>query len=103
MTEEQYLLTIVMEECAETAQRASKAIRFTSEEIEPVDGETRTNAERLVYEFNDLIAVMELLASMGVINNMFDRDAIELKKAKIKKWMEYSKKRGTLSDKIKYY
>jgi hypothetical protein len=61
MTKTENLLTILAEECAETAQRVSKAIRFTLDEIQPNQEEDLTNAERIVYEFNDIVAVMEVL------------------------------------------
>ena len=45
MTREEHLLTIVAEECNEVAQRATKALRFSLEEIEP--GQEFSNRERL--------------------------------------------------------
>ncbi len=59
MTRTELLLTVLAEECVETAQRVSKAIRFTLEEIQPE--QELTNAQRIVYEFNDIVAVMEVL------------------------------------------
>jgi hypothetical protein len=35
MTRDEHLMTIAMEECAEVAQRVSKAVRFGMEEIQP--------------------------------------------------------------------
>ena len=48
MTREEHLLTIVAEECNEVAQRATKALRFSLEEIEP--GQEFSNRERLFQE-----------------------------------------------------
>jgi hypothetical protein len=59
MNNTEHLLTILSEECVETAQRVSKAIRFGLTEVQ--EGQHLNNAERLVYEFNDIVAVMELL------------------------------------------
>lgn len=94
MTFEENLLVILMEECAETSQRASKAIRFTLPEVQP--DQELTNAERIVYEFNDILAVMELLFESGAINKVVDQGAIDIKKAKIKKYLEYSQSLGTV-------
>lgn len=94
MNKIQLLLTILAEECNETGHRASKAIRFTPEECEP--NQQMSNAERIVYEFSDIVAVMELLKEEGVINNIIDQNAVANKKEKIKKWMEYSIQLGTV-------
>jgi hypothetical protein len=96
MTRTEILLTTLMEECAETAQRASKAIRFTLDEVQPV--QDMNNAQRIVYEFNDIVAVMEILQEDGVIEKVIDRESIEKKKAKIAKYLDYSAKMGTLND-----
>lgn len=96
MNIKELLLILVMEECDEVSQRASKAIRFTLEEVEPNGTETRTNGERIIHEFNDLYAVMELLHASGHIDRIIDRDLISLKKEKILKWIEYSEQKGTL-------
>lgn len=96
MTEEQYLLTILIEECNETAQRATKALIFGLQEIQPE--QPLTNAERIIYEFNDIIAIMELLMSRKLMETVYDGVAIGLKKIKIEKYLEYSKECGTLTD-----
>lgn len=95
MTRTQLLLVLLMEECGETAQRASKAIRFRLDEIQP--DQTLNNSERIIYEFNDIVAVMELLKEEGHINTVIDREAIEKKKEKIKKYIDYSIQLGTVS------
>ena len=92
----QYLLTILQEELAETTQRASKIIRFGQDDVQK--DHTETNAERLVYEFNDVLAIMELLQQEGVIELIQDRTAIEKKKLKIKKYMKYSQQLGVLEE-----
>lgn len=96
MTEEQILLVMLMEECDETSQRASKAIRFTLDEIQ--SGQPLTNAERIVYEFNDIVAIMEILHYKKLIPQMIDHEAISIKKAKIEKWLKYSKEIGTVKN-----
>ncbi len=101
MTRTELLLTILSEECNETAQRVSKAIRFTLDEIQPEQG--LTNAQRIVYEFNDVVALMEILHTEGVFEKVIDREAIEKKKLKVKKWLLYSAERGTIDkDSVEY-
>lgn len=83
----QELFTILAEECAETAQRASKAIRFTPEEVQ--SGQTLTNAERVVYEFNDIYATMLALKEAGAIDKVVDLPSVKLKMEKLKKYSAY--------------
>ena len=99
MNREQMLLLLLIEECQEVSQRASKAIRFGMDEVQPdqPNGETGNNRERLLREFNDLLAVMEMLSDEG----HFGHDGIfripewiEEKKKKIEKYLEYSKECG---------
>ena len=59
MNLEQYLLTLLVEECAEVAQRATKAQRFGMNEVQP--GQDLNNFQRLNGEINDLMTVMGLL------------------------------------------
>ncbi len=101
MTRTQMLLTILMEECAETSQRASKGIRFTLEEIQPKQKEQLTNAQRLIQEFNDIVAMMEMLQEDGAIDKVIDRTAIAKKKAQVEKWMKHSVKMGTVERDVK--
>ncbi len=95
MTETENMLTILSEECAEVSHRASKILRFGLQEIQP--GQVYDNAERLSHEMSDLIAVYEMLTeSIGVPT--INRDAIIAKKAKVLKYLEYSKQCGRVSD-----
>lgn len=96
MTRIEHLLTILGEECAEIAQRASKAARFTPAEIQP--GQELTNAERIMYEYKDLQAVMEMLEDEGVLPSIWARDvaAIEAKKGKVERYLLHSAVCGAL-------
>ncbi len=96
MNKKELLLDICAEECSETAVRCSKAIRFTLEEIQ--EGQSLTNAERIIQEFNDIVAVMEIMQQEGMIDRVIDRDYITAKKLKVDQWLGYSRKRGTLQD-----
>jgi len=91
VTKIQHLLTCLAEECAEVAQRVSKAQRFGLQEVQP--GQPLNNAERIVKELNDLWAVVEMLDLCHV-----DRAAIEEKKRKVTQFMEYAAKCGTLTE-----
>ena len=88
MNRTEHLLIILAEECAEVAQRASKAVRFGMEEVRP--GSTEHNARGIEREMGDLMAVFEML---GLRIWEDDKDA---KIARVKKYMEYSRQLGTL-------
>lgn len=62
---ERELLTILIEECAEVQQRATKLLRFGKDEIQP--GQPLTNAERLGEEIGDLSAMVKMLTDCGVV------------------------------------
>jgi len=96
MTEVEHLLTVLSEECAEVAQRVSKALRFGLEEVQP--GQFATNAERIVEELADLWAVTTLLEREGVFKAHGDLflDMAERKKLKVSQFMEYAKECGTI-------
>ena len=94
MTRIENLLTILSEECVETSQRVSKAIRFTLDEVQP--GQNLTNAQRIVYEFNDIVAVMEILHEEGIFDKVIDREAINKKKLKVAKYLAYSTEIGAI-------
>jgi translation initiation factor 2 alpha subunit (eIF-2alpha) len=95
MDRKEHLLTILAEECNETAQRASKALRFTMEEIQP--GQDLTNAERLLEEFNQLYAMFEMLQEEGHIGEILNESIIKKKKLAVEKYLNHSKVVGTLS------
>ena len=88
MKREEHLLIILGEECVETAQRVSKALRFGLKEVQPEH--TLCNSERIIYEFNDIDAVMEILKDEGYLEKVINREAIEKKKEKVKKYMKHS-------------
>lgn len=89
MTEREHLLTILAEECAEVAQRASKALRFGETEIQP--GQFLTNRERITVEAIDLLAVLSMLG-LG----KYDEQAVKKKQAKVRKYLDYADECGTL-------
>lgn len=96
LTKEQYLLNCLSEECAEVTQRVTKSLRFGLDEIQ--EGQDLTNAQRLAYEYNDILGVMEMLLECTTIDNVGDRAQIDTKKAKILKYMEHSRNVGILEE-----
>jgi hypothetical protein len=82
-SKEDYLIICLAEECAEVAQRCSKMLRFGKDNVQ--EGQFLTNAERLIYEYNDLRAVVEMLEELKTIelDEETCRLQIEAKKAKI--------------------
>ncbi len=101
MTRTEHLLTMLAEECAEVAQRASKAVRFGPNEIQP--GQGGTNAVCIHLEFADLLAVYEMLHEDAVIfargftPDGHMRELMGAKKAKVEKYLAYSAECGTLA------
>lgn len=95
MTRTEHLLAILNEECCEVGQRADKALRFGVNEVQ--EGQDQTNAQRIVYEFSQLYAMMSMLVEEGVIQqDMIDWVAVGDKKRNVEKWLLYSKEQGTL-------
>jgi hypothetical protein len=88
---------ILMEECDEVSHRTSKALRFGFGETQPEHG--GNNYVRLIEEYYDLQAVMELLQDeLGIAPQ--SNSTIEVRKAqkksKVAKYMVYSVACGTL-------
>lgn len=94
MDKVEYLLTCLSEECAEVQQAVAKAQRFGLDDGHP-DLQT-TNAEDIMTELTDVIAVMTMLMEAGAIKDYNMDIAIEAKKARVLAKMEYSRERGTL-------
>jgi len=96
MNRAEHLLTILSEECNEIGQRASKALRFGATEMQP--GQDLTNAQRIVAELIDLMAVTEMLIEEGVIVVPASTAAAKAaKRAKVERFLLYSAQCGTLT------
>lgn len=93
MTNQEHLLTIVAEECSEVHQRCSKALRFGLDEVQ--EEQSLNNSQRIIQEFNDLVAAMELLYNCP-ISDLLHQEQIKAKKIKVEKFLLYSAKCGTL-------
>lgn len=98
VNEEEYLLIKAMEECVELAQRISKAICFGMQERQPglTNGKNHmTNRERIIEEFNDLVATMEMA---GFPLQVIDGHKLDAKVQKVNKYAQYSRELGRLVD-----
>ena len=97
MTREEHLLVILAEECNEVAQRASKALRFGLKDPDGSEpGQPYTNKDRLILEINDLLDVIEMVfGEQDIVSQMLKDD----KKKKVEKYLELSRKLGTLNAK----
>jgi hypothetical protein len=102
MTRQDHLLTIIAEECVETAQRATKALRFGIDEVQP--GQDLTNSERLMQEAIDLAAALEMLAEQSPVFRKIYEDSERTKKwryekiDKVNHFLEYSRQQGRLEE-----
>jgi hypothetical protein len=90
LSDEQFLLAKIVEECAEVQHIALKAMQFGLDEQHPeLD---HNNLERLRFELTDLLNTIE------IFDRRFDRclqplqppGSLEAKAAKLKKYKEYS-------------
>lgn len=94
MNRKEHLLVCLAEECAEVAQRVSKALRFSLSEIQP--GHHLTNEERIEGEFHDLCAIAEMLCSEGVIITWPSPETVAAKKAKVEQYLIHAANNGTV-------
>lgn len=90
-----HLLTIAAEECAEIAQRLSKALRFGLAEVQP--GQSECNADRIEHEYNDLIAVLRMIEREANVDlTTVYGSAVRAKQRKVEEFLELSKQEGRL-------
>jgi NTP pyrophosphatase (non-canonical NTP hydrolase) len=78
------VMNILSEECAEVIQAVSKCHRFGLQNIKP--GKPLTNAQHLEGEIGDLLAMVDLLKSNGVITEEGLNAAKQAKIEKLKQW-----------------
>lgn len=77
MSQEQELLTILMEECSEVAIEAAKIMRF---------GDANTNCDTLESEIGDLMCMIKLLEERRMIKMDNVEHCMDAKREKLKKW-----------------
>lgn len=96
MNRQEHLLTILGEECSELHQGICKALRFGIYEQRDLP---TSNFERIQKEFNDLMAMSEMVNDDYGDRIMYlDFDLMKAKKEKVEKYLLYSKELGTLID-----
>jgi NTP pyrophosphatase (non-canonical NTP hydrolase) len=79
------VMDILQEECAEVIQAVSKISRFGIDNFKP--GKPKTNREHLEEELGDMLAMIDIMLEI----NLVDIDKLEVaKKAKIVKLKQWS-------------
>lgn len=99
MNRNEHLLTIAAEEALEVAHRISKAKRFGLAEVQP--GQPLDNAQRILDEWHDLQASVELLMEEGLLptpDAATAEQAKQAKREKVERFLAYSRQCGTLTD-----
>lgn len=85
---EREILTILVEECAEVQQRATKILRFGRDEVEL--GQSRSNRDRLSMELGDLEEVIRMAAAAGLVSLHIVWQQELKKRAKLRQFMQTS-------------
>lgn len=99
MTREENLMVIAMEECAEIQQEISKALRFGVDNHHPNEPNI-TNGERILKEFHQLRAVMDMLIINRIIQPISESKQSEIYRDKVSAvegWQEYSQEIGRVN------
>lgn len=94
MNTTEHLLCVLAEEAAELAQAAMKAARFGLDDRYPESG--ITTAAKIIAEHNDVMGVICMLKQRGLISQDIYGELAS--RARVEKWIEYSRKKGTLRD-----
>lgn len=95
MNQQEMLLVQLAEECNEVAQEIAKILRFGLNDSHPLY--SGSNRDRLSEEFNDILAITEMLEDHHGIDFSRYSGMIEGKKIKVAKYLEVSRKLGTLT------
>lgn len=83
---ERELLEILIEECAEVQQRATKMLRFGVHEVQP--GQELNNAQRLAMECGDFAEVARLVTDAGMAPWSHVKLGVESKRRQLAKYMQ---------------
>lgn len=81
---DQEILLITQEECAEVTQAVSKCFRFGLDNFKP--GKPKTNRQHLAEELGDLLAMISLCESSGMVNKADVEQAKSAKLDKLRQW-----------------
>lgn len=95
MNKIEHLLVCLVEECAEVQKEATKSLRFGLDDFNPTVDWAKTNRIKLEEELIDLFGILEMLVDEGIISGDSTAD-VKPKIAKVKKYMEYAREKGTL-------
>ena len=90
LSENQYYLIVLAEECGEVQRAIGKALRFGMDDVNPHTGESAR--EHLLNEAQDV------LASLRALGIEADESKIDKKLAKMRKYLQYARDRGTVSE-----
>lgn len=94
MNLQQLLFLKLSEECNEVGQECSKIMQFGMDEIYAPIG--ISNRDRLRGELQDLFAIVQLLNEEFDLGFVPSPEAVEVKRAKVMHYAQYSKDIGTL-------
>jgi NTP pyrophosphatase (non-canonical NTP hydrolase) len=78
------VMAILQEECAEVTQAVSKCFRFGLDNYKP--GKPKTNREHLEDELGDVLAMIDIMLEMGIVDAPTLEVAKRAKIQKLKKW-----------------
>lgn len=95
MDRKEYLLTCLIEECAEVQKEATKALRFGLDDNWKERGR---QDQRIANEFVDVLSIYDMLVEEGLLDNISTEEMIRMKKERVEKYMRYAKERGTLTE-----
>lgn len=82
---ERELMNITLEECAEVTQAISKVFRFGWDSTHP-DKPNISNKMHLEEEVGDLLCMLSLLQTRGILNEVNVTCAFHNKNEKLRKW-----------------
>lgn len=94
MNIDQYCLLKIAEECNEIAIECSKIMQFGTRSFSPADPQQIINIDRLRSELNDLLGVLEFMKETCGFEFIPNREQIDMKKAKLLKYLEISRGLG---------
>ena len=104
MTRDEHLMVIAMEECAEVAQRISKALRFGMDQIQQdaddapeQNPERLTNKQRIEREYYDLRAMLGMIGIDAWANDTSTKGYEFEKVRKVERYLWRSNACGTLN------
>ena len=97
-TETEHLLAVLAEELGEVQKHCHKAIRFGLDDRDPTIEDSLPERELITLEMHDVYAALEMLSERGLVRMSTSRTAIDAKKMKVLKFMEYARRAGALAE-----